>query len=332
MVDPESSRLFKELRGAGLSRAAIEAAWPSWWNDEIAASASGRAELRFTLARKLGLVPKSLLGERVEFVWKDRARFKNLTTQSAVQQSILGSFGVSVGRLLLRATEPGIGLGRVSAERLRQAILGSAMFVDLRQLIATCWGLGVPVIQLRVLPLSTKSMHAMVVESSGRFAILLARDAQYPAPIAFALAHEMGHIALDHLDGVAAIVDMEDPALTTGQDVQELEANAYALEVLTGSSDPKIETGVERFNAPTLARAVLAASSEHRIEPGTLALCVAYRQKVWPVAMSALHFIYSDSKPVWKDVNAIAAEEINWSNLTDEATSFLRNLMALNDV
>lgn len=332
MADKDSSKLFKELHEAGLSRDAIRAAWPSWWNDEIAESASGRAELRFTLARKLGLVPKALLGERVEFVWKDRSRFKSLTGQSEVQQSILSSFGVSVGRLLLRATESGVGFGSVSAARLRAAILNSAMFVDLRQLIVTCWGLGVPVIHLRVLPLPTKSMHAMVVEADGRFAILLARDSKYPAPVAFALAHEIGHIASDHLDGAAALIDIEDPAQTRDQDTQELEANAYALELLTGYSDPVIETGEAGFNAPTLANAALNAAANYRIEPGTLALCVGYRQKMWPVAMSALQFIYTEPKPVWKEVNAIAVDEIKWSNLTDETAEFLRKLMAVDDV
>ncbi len=36
----------------------------------------------------------------------------------------------------------------------------------------------------------------MVVNADGRFAILLGRDASYPAPVAFTLAHELGHVML----------------------------------------------------------------------------------------------------------------------------------------
>jgi Zn-dependent peptidase ImmA (M78 family) len=142
-------------------------------------------------------------------------------------------------------------------------------------LIATCWALGIPVVHLRVFPLDTKSMHAMVVTVDGRFAILLGRDASYPAPVAFTLAHELGHVLLRHLDGTSALIDLEDPATAHDADKQELEADAFALTLLTGSSDPDIQTNVDTFNATSLAAAVLDAGPRYRVEPGTLALCLA---------------------------------------------------------
>lgn len=332
-MDEDSSKLFQDLRSAGVSSAAIRAAWPAWWSDELAASPSGRAELRFALARRLGLAPKPLLGERVEFVWKDSARFKHLTTQDPTQQDILSSFGVSVGRLLLSATqESSIDLADLSANELRNSILKSAEYVDLQHLIATCWALGVPVVQLRVFPLAKKSMHAMVVQFNGRHAILLGRDASYPAPVAFTLAHEMGHIVARHIEGVSAIVDVEDPAQASDRDAEESEADAFALSVLTGSADPLITTQFESYNAPTLADAVLRAGPAYGVEPGTLALCIAYRQKNWAVAMSALRFVYSESKPVWKEINEVARRSINWDSLGEDGADYLRNLLNLEDV
>lgn len=85
-MDRDSKALVKELKDAGLSDHAINAAWPTWWDDAAASSPSARAELRFALSRKLGLSPQSLLGERVEFVWQDEARFKNLTAGDAFQR------------------------------------------------------------------------------------------------------------------------------------------------------------------------------------------------------------------------------------------------------
>lgn len=122
-MDDSTRRLVKELRDAGLSEQAIDAAWPAWWSEDADASESARAELRFALARKLGLAPEPLLGERVEFVWKDDARFKNLSTEDAAMQAALASFGVAIGRILLRATDVGGQITGISAGDLRSAIL-----------------------------------------------------------------------------------------------------------------------------------------------------------------------------------------------------------------
>ncbi len=318
--------LIERLRKAGFSRTAIEAAWPSWWTDDADASPSGRAELRFALARRLGLEPKPLLGERVEFVWNDEAKFKHLSAEDEAQKAALTSFGMSVGRLLLRAT-PAPETAVAPADILRGAILAGNQFVDLGSLLATCWALGIPVIHLRVFPLDAKSMHAMVVKAEGRFAILLGRDAGYPAPVSFTLAHELGHIMLGHLGDAPALVDLKDPALARDGDEQEDEADRFALTLLTGSADPDIQTNLDRFNAPTLAGAVLEAAPRYHVEPGTLALCLGHRRRAWPVAMSALKFIYRERKPAWREVNGIADGELLWDELGDEAAHYLRTVM-----
>lgn len=322
--------LIKSLREAGFSRAAIKAAWPSWWTGEADESPSGRAELRFALARRLGLEPKPLLGERVEFVWNDEAKFKHLSAEGEAQKAALTSFGMSVGRLLLRAT-PAPATEIAPPDILRAAILAGNPFVDLSSLIATCWALSIPVIHLRVFPLQAKSMHAMVVKVDDRFAILLGRDAGYPAPVAFTLAHELGHVMLGHLADAPALIDLKDPALARDGDEQEEEADRFALTLLTGSSEPDIQTNLDRFNAPTLAAAVLDAAPRYSVEPGTLALCLAHRRHAWPVAMSALQFIYSERKPAWREVNGIADGELLWDELGDEAAHYLRNVMIGSD-
>ena len=327
----DKSTLIDLLRRAGLSKTAIDAAWPSWWTDEADSSLSGRAELRFALARRLGLDPQPLLGERVEFIWNDEARFKHLSTQDEKQKAALASFGLAVGRLLLRGTPP-VQVAKLTAEELRAAILAGSAFVDLGSLVAACWALGIPVIHLRIFPLETKSMHAMVVTEGNRFAVLLGRDVSYPAPMAFTLAHEIGHVMLNHLDGALALVDLEDPATAGGDDFQEDEADRFALTLLTGSPNPKIETNLDRFNAPTLAAAVLDASRQYAVEPGTLALCLAHARNAWPVAMSAMRFIYNEPKPAWREINGIADGELAWDELGEDAAKFLHKVMIGNNV
>ncbi|MGB3740188.1 MAG: hypothetical protein WA948_12655 [Pontixanthobacter sp.] len=322
--------LKNSLRDAGLGDPSIDAAWPDWWSDDLAGDASGEAELRFALSKRLGLAPRSLLGEEVEFIWNDEARFKHLTAAQESHRAALTSFGISFGRILLKATPNGPGLSGLPAEALRRAITAQGRLVDLQALLPLCWGMGVPVVHLRVFPLPTKSMHAMIVAHEGRHAILLGRDANYPAPIAFTLAHEMGHAALGHLDDGPAIVDMEDPGQTAGADEhdgEEQEADRFALSLLTGSPEPLIEVDRTRFNSPTLAGAALKAAQQYGIEPGVLALCLGYQRNVWPTAMTALKFIYRDKSPVWEYVNNVAMDQIDFSQVSNDAAVWIRTVL-----
>jgi len=325
-VTTDTDDLRRELRGAGLSQQAIDAAWPSWWSEELADDPSGRTELRFALARRLGLSPKSLLGERVRFVWNDEARFKHLSAEDEGHRAALASFGMTVGASLLRATQNVTSIVGVTAADLRAAVLADRALVDLQALVSACWAIGIPVVHLRVFPLETKAMHAMVVGVGTRFAILLGRDASYPAQTAFTLAHEIGHAALGHLEGASALVDMEDPATATDRDDQEKDADRYALELLTGTAEPTIDTDGGKYNAPGLAKAVRDASPRYRIEPGTLALCLAHQTDGWAVAMSALKFIYGQPRPIWRDVNALAVSQLDWDLMGDDAAEWIRSV------
>lgn len=313
-----------------MSDKTIDAAWPEWWSEELAGDASGEAELRFALSKRLGLAPRSLLGEEVEFIWNDEARFKHLTAAQEAHRAALTSFGISFGHILLKATPNGPGLSGLAPEALRRAVHSQDRHVDLQTLVTLCWSLGVPVIHLRVFPLPTKSMHAMIVAHDGRHAILLGRDAQYPAPIAFTLAHEMGHAALGHLDDSPAIVDMEDPGRDGGiteDDDEERAADRFALSLLTGSPEPIIELDRARFNSPTLAGAALKAAQQYGIEPGVLAMCLGFQRKAWPTAMSALKFIYKSKSPVWEYVNDVALGQIDFDRLSGDAATWVRTVI-----
>ena len=79
----ESAADFKTrlIQSTGLSQSAVAAAWPEWWSKDAESSPSANVELRFSLARKLGLDPRSLIADEAEplFVWDDAARFKGFT-------------------------------------------------------------------------------------------------------------------------------------------------------------------------------------------------------------------------------------------------------------
>lgn len=328
-MSQDAKNLKLSLQKLGLSDSAVYAAWPSWWSEDAERSASALTELRFSLARKLGLDPRSLLeDEEPRFVWRDEAKFKQLSSESKRDRAAICSFGVSIGRELVAATKPGPSIEGLDVRRLRESILASQPFVRFVDLLGLCWGIGIPVIHLRVFPLPAKRMCAMAVRIGDRFAILLGKDSEYPAPIAYFLAHELGHAALGHVEGNAAVVDLEDPLeAADDSDDEERAADRYALELLTGMPEPTVTTETKRFTANQLARNLLEIAGDVQIEPGTLALSFGHCTGDWEKAYAAMKAIYATKRPVWAEVNRIALKELVWASMPDDFAYFVRAVM-----
>src|SRR5438132_13705755 len=101
---PENAAaLRRRLRQLGLTPTAIEAAWPKWWTPQAEESVSARADLRFSLARNLGLDPRTLFAqaEPPRFVWGEQARFKHLRAETGAERNAIASFGRAFGALLI---------------------------------------------------------------------------------------------------------------------------------------------------------------------------------------------------------------------------------------
>jgi hypothetical protein len=327
-TDEKASDLRRRLRQLGLSTAALNAAWPRWWNDDADNSESARVDLRFSLARNLGLDPRSLFDDQGQprFVWREQALFKHLTASDTHELQAITSFGKALGALLVGATRPFPGTTDASPAALRTSILGATRpYVGLADLLSLSWSVGIPVAHVRVFPADQKRMAAMTVRIRDRFAILLAKDADYPPQIAFYLGHELGHIFRSHLSGDDDVIvdfDESDPTVG-GEDEQEIEADRFALELLTGEPEPRVLGTTHNPSGRSLARAAVGAGPELGIEPGTLALCFGYGTGNWPAAMRSLPYIYDGAKPVWNEVNRVARAELNPDELPRDGLDYL---------
>jgi hypothetical protein len=333
VLNDSAARLRKRLKTIGLSDPAINAAWPTWWSDDADASSSARAELRYSIARKLGLDPHSLLedGGAPRFVWKDVARFKHLSKETEIEKWAITSFGTALGTILVAGSTVSSFIENFTARELRTAVLSSQPYVRLVDLISICWSVGIPTIHLRIFPWRRKRMAAMSIRVGDRNAILLGKDSLYPAQIAFYLAHELAHISLGHLAEESVIVDLEsypNPASPASlADPEEAAADAFALEVLTGDPEPVVLPAASGGGARSLAKAALGAASDLQIEPGTLALCYGYSTGDWATAIASLKYVYSSPKPVWQEVNNIALSQLSLPNLPDDTLYYLRRVL-----
>ena len=326
-----ASRFRQRLKSFGFTDPAIEAVWPSWWSDDADSSFSAQTELRFSVARKLGLEPRSLLEDagQPRFIWRDEARFKRLSGESEIERAGITSFGMAVGHLLLTATPEPPASPPANASDLRQLILRHQQYVRLADLLSFCWAVSIPVIHLRVFPWPRKRVAAMTLRQNDRHAVLLAKDSMYPAHIAFYLGHELGHAVLGHLQPGHLLVDLDDDTLTASEeDAEEAAADRFALELLTGEATPRVLPSTDsKISARGLADAALNASKELRIEAGTLALCFGYSTGNWPVASAAMRHIYSEPKPVWREVNQIAVRQLATDAIPSDSLPFLSAVM-----
>jgi hypothetical protein len=82
-----------------------------------------------------------------------------------------------------------------------------------------------------------------------------------------------------------------------------------------------------QVSAAGLANAVLGASRELRVEPGTLALCFGYSTGTWQVANGAMSRIYATAKPVWREINQVAVRQLTGERVPDDAVAFLTAVM-----
>ena len=329
-----ATRFKQKLKSTtGLSESAISAAWPEWWSSAADSSLSAQAELRFSLARKLGLDPRSMVNDddTPVFLWDDSAKFKNFKGDEVKEKLAITSFGMSLGRILLRGSEPNFSIVGQSAAALRSSMLRDSSFIGIQNLLSFVWGVGIPLIHLRILPLSAKRMCAMTIQVNGRFAILLARNSKYPAHLIFDIAHEIAHIALGHLGNETALVDMDtDSDINAEDDIEEIAANKFALELLTSTSEPKIKVIGEVTSAKQLAEAVVKVGYQRQIEPGILALCYGYYTENWALANGALHYIYDSPRDAWKPINKLAIDEISWENISEDNSSYIRAVLGGN--
>lgn len=326
-----ADRFRQRLKDFGFTDAAIKAAWPAWWSDEADSSASAQTELRFSIARKLGLEPRSLLHDTEEprFIWRDEARFKRFSGKSELERAGITSFGMAVGRLLIAATKRSNKSLPTNASELRKLILTHYGHVGLSNLLAICWAVGIPVIHLRVFPLRSKRMAAMTLRHGDRHAVLLAKDSMYPAHVAFYLAHELGHVALNHVQPGHLVVDSESNRLATFEEDEEEEAaDRFALELLTGDTTPQVLPSPDSvISPPGLAEEARKVSQQRGIEPGTLALCFGYSTGNWCVANAAMPYIYSERKRVSSEVNNVALKDLAFDAIPSDSLPFLRAVM-----
>lgn len=263
---------------------------PDWWDDRIADTPVGFAELAMVLSRRLGIDYKSIVADSGELKPCEtmNACFKvgrMANEKSSLEWTLL--FSCQVAQLLwsvcgIPKSEP-----VPRAGELRGILLGrsSKSWFDLADLVEYCCSMGIPVMHIAHFPSNWKRFDAVALENEGRSAIILASNRKEPAWHSFYVAHELGHISLGHTSRRVIV----DKSIDIESDVKhEIEANTFAQELLTGDAERRF-VARRSLSGKDLASNAKRVASITNVDPGVIVLNYAWNRKSWPVAGVALN-------------------------------------------
>jgi Zn-dependent peptidase ImmA (M78 family) len=273
---PRMSSLYRRLEEARFPRKYVrEVALPSWWDDSLAVTNTGYADISFCISRRLGIDLATLLDDDAKITLDlcQEVRFKS----SAVPEDMLPATSIALraARLVMRAMTKDLRSDLpTNPADLRQEILRKSKnaVVNLEGLLHWCWEAGIPVVYLKRLP--SKKPQALCLRTKGRPVIFLCDGHQYPAWQAFHLAHEIGHICSGHLPDEDSFC-VDDSIERDDTEVEEKEANAFAVTLLLGK--PMIAFEAPSFwNAEALATSARIYAKTNGLDPASIVLNALY--------------------------------------------------------
>lgn len=282
--------IYARLENAGWKKNVVkELALPSWWKDEDAANPRLLARAQRDIARFLGLdFEKFRLGE-VECARKVKTCYKKRTNTTEAQLQPATCVALRALEMVMLAAPPPQFSLSASAQQVRAELMQNGTLIDLNVLLQFSWDAGIPVVHLAGLPTpKPDGMVAKVPDSQGemRGAIALTKKAKFEGILLFHLAHELGHLALGHVQDDAPICDEE---INGEGGLLEGEANAWALELLTGKANYRFEPR-GFMNGPRLAQQATQELAQG-ILPSVAALNWGWHQVKHGASVSALKIL-----------------------------------------
>jgi hypothetical protein len=308
---------------------------PDWWDDSIADTPLGAAQARMLLARNLFVDAASLTDpdQPVTPLNAGRVRYKTQRGASAGTVHPTKGLGMRLAEAISEgAPELQLPFPRSAADVRGSVLAAHPECVDLRSLLRYCWGIGVPVAHLPEKPRGGGRIDGLAIHREGLPAIVLTKNSRYSAWLLFVLAHDLAHVVLGHLQGGGVVID--EGVLGPNSDQQEIEANRFAVEVLTGSPDGHYERQ-GRVTAVEMAAAAARLGRTLQVDPGAVILNIAHHEDLegrnpWPLANRALSILEPNA-----GAPAMVKEEmlshLQWERLPDDAYDFVERITAPRD-
>jgi hypothetical protein len=269
--------VYDRLKVSGLDTKYVKSVLlPEWWNDSLSDTKSGFLHGLSFIAQRAGVEVQRLMHADQTIACREfgPVKFKKRRQADTSQVNWARNIAASAAELVAsiackRFTDPGS-----TASQLRRTIekkTGSKT-VTLPALLDVAWDHGIPVIFVGHLPPKFGRMDGMVARFDGRPVIVVSKNAAHSAWMSYIIAHELGHICRGH---VAEGIVVDESVEGKGGDCEECEANAFAMELLTGTPDANYNLG--SFIPSAIIRKARQISISKHVDPGVVILNHAFR-------------------------------------------------------
>ena len=204
----------------------------------------------------------------------------------------------------------------------------STPVTEARRSITLCAAFGIPVAHLTAFPAGIKGMAAMTTSVGARGAIFTARKPTHPAQVSVYIAHELGHIALGHVRDGRSIVealtlDPEETDDGVPPDEEEVAADRFAFELLTGQPVLQVQGPSDKGTARELVEKAVSTGRTLRIDPGLIILCFGRATHRWPLAGAALKMLPDHDVAVTAQINRALRTQLDPEMLSSEDRAYI---------
>jgi hypothetical protein len=321
------AHLYERLAAFNIDKKYVRAiALPAGWKDDDAdKNPAVYSQALSLLSRHLNLDLRTLQDDHAPLAWQDcgPTRFKHRANLQVEDLNLARCLAARAAHIAFDGIDTPIRALSLHGEVVRDAILQTGLsWVTLAALLDYCWNSGIPVLHVSRLPEHAKKPDAFAGLLGGRPAIVICKKHKSAAWLLFLLAHELGHIARKHMGEGGLLVDAR--VNPEDHDLQEEEANTFALELLTGKPDIKYQA---RFNldAEELAQMARMAGQRDGVDPGVIALNYARNRGHYQAGNLALSIIELNADPVGL-IRTKMCQRLNWQEMPRESRQFLRRI------
>lgn len=322
--------IYKKLSQIGLDEDYVrKQGLPSWWEDELEDQPVAVLEGIGHIAKRLHVDLSSLLTDEQSAQFKSslpQTKFKyHRQQQGAEIPDVSYQLASRVAELVADGVTPNYVTIAGAATHIRQAILQHHPTITLNSLLDFCWQHGIAVAHFSDYPKNARKITGMVQWQGDRPVILLSSNKTHPTWLAFHLAHEIGHLALGHVqDGVW----VDDEIRQNSDDAEENEANRFAVALLVNHCDGCLK-GRNFYNSKQLIAAIKEIlKSESMVDPCALAFNYAWHSRTnsYGLAQKAVELM-NPSCDGHEVINQFLAKHLDWDNLSDDNADHLDRIL-----
>lgn len=322
------SSLYDKLSQVGLNRDYVRNnGLPSWWNDELNDKPVAVLEGAGYIADNLNLALESLLvEENIRFNHPPLTKFKLHNRNSDKKPTVARSLVSRVAELIAYGTEVNFTSLPTDVKKIRTEILTNHTTVNLISLLEYCWSKGIVVGYFHHFPKNIKKFAGLIQWQFDCPVIILSSKPTHSARLAFNLAHELGHLALEHLkEGI--LVDEE--IKFDCNDNEEFQANQFATQLLLGDCDNCLDDKHIYNSIQLINCAQLKSKQNPSVEVESIVLNYGWHtKKNWGFVNKALKKLdpLANGQQI---INEYLADRLDWDKFNDESYEYLEKVLGV---